>query len=307
MVYEKFLETVVSALSSRLGIGYSVALHKIPKNNGVLLDGLCITKIPDTIAPAIYMNSYYEQFLAGAALDDIVAGIYCLYQDSTPCPAIRPESFQNFSGISRLIAWKLIHAGSNRALLAEIPHIPLLDLAIVFYLYLDNSEHGQMTALIYNEHLTLWNITEKELHDLAKANTPKLLPCSINSMNEIMCDLARDYLGDDCDEDFIRNLQDTNEQQELFVLTNHFGINGSCCILYDGVLKQFADKLERDLIILPSSIHEVLLLPDSDRLSYTELSEMVTHINQTEVPAEDQLSNQIYRYSRQEDRLSMIP
>lgn len=72
----------------------------------------------------------------------------------------------------------------------------------------------------------------------------------------------------------------------FYVLTNQNGINGAACILYKDVIKNFAEGMDRDILILPSSIHEVLLLPDDDPLSYDELGHLVTHINQTEVVAE---------------------
>lgn len=306
MVYEIFLQTVTAALQEQLGSSYSIVIRKIPKNNGILLDSLCISREPDTIAPAIYLNSYYEQFLDGMPLQDIFSDIKKLYLENRTCPAIQLQQFSNLSDIRSRIAWKLIHAGSNRNLLEQIPHLPFLDLAIVFYLHLEQSEHGQMTALIYNEHLELWNITTEELNNLAKNNTPKLLPLTINSMRDVMKDIARSNLGDDFDEEIIDRLLDKNEQDELYVLTNTLGLNGACCLLYEESLSRFADSLNCDLIILPSSIHEVLLLPDSDHLSYEELEQMVLHINRTEVPVEDRLSNQIYHYSRAAGRISVI-
>ena len=63
--------------------------------------------------------------------------------------------------------------------------------------------------------------------------------------------------------------------------------------------------MEKDLIILPSSIHEVLLLPDDGDISYAEMSRLVTHINRSEVPKEDRLSNQVYLYSRNTGDITM--
>ena len=76
-------------------------------------------------------------------------------------------------------------------------------------------------------------------------------------------------------------------------------------MLYRDIIKDFADQEEADVIILPSSIHEVLLLPDDGDISYNEMSRLVAHINQTEVPKEDRLSNQVYFYSRQNQSLTL--
>lgn len=93
----------------------------------------------------------------------------------------------------------------------------------------------------------------------------------------------------------------------LYVLTNSRGINGAACMLYPHVLKEFAESLGEDLIILPSSIHEVLLTPSSVSLPPEELNEMVQAINQSDVPAEDRLSDHIYYFSRIQGCLYLPP
>ena len=59
--------------------------------------------------------------------------------------------------------------------------------------------------------------------------------------------------------------------------------------------------VKADLVILPSSIHEVLLIPYEPNISFQELTNMVSHINRAEVPIEDRLSDQVYLYSRNLD------
>ena len=65
MVYNEFLETVKKQMKQKLGDGYFLTLRKVQKNNGLVLDGLCITKGCDTVAPSIYLNSFYEQYEKG--------------------------------------------------------------------------------------------------------------------------------------------------------------------------------------------------------------------------------------------------
>ena len=72
MVYNEFLETVKKQMKQKLGDGYFLTLRKVQKNNGLVLDGLCITKGCDTVAPSIYLNSFYEQYEKGVSLEQIV-------------------------------------------------------------------------------------------------------------------------------------------------------------------------------------------------------------------------------------------
>ena len=77
-------------------------------------------------------------------------------------------------------------------------------------------------------------------------------------------------------------------------------------MLYPDEIKNFADRLGQDIIILPSSIHEVLLVADSGNYDFEDMSRLVKEINDTEVPPEDRLSNQIYRYSREDGRITIV-
>ncbi len=122
-------------------------------------------------------------------------------------------------------------------------------------------------------------------------------------MSDVMKSIAQEQLGTDYREDFIDELMSSPDASPLYVLTNSSGICGACALLYPDQLKNFADMLESDLVILPSSIHEVLLVPYDDHISFDELAHMVSHINRAEVPVEDRLSDQVYLYSRALDQV----
>ena len=71
-------------------------------------------------------------------------------------------------------------------------------------------------------------------------------------------------------------------------------------MLYEDTIKDFADKIGSDLIILPSSIHEVLILADNHTHEYEMFRDMVRHVNAEDVPKEDILSDELYLYRRGE-------
>lgn len=305
MVYDAFLTQITEALQSRLGNDYRILLQKIPKNNGALLDGLCISKLSDRIAPTIYLRDYYEHFNDGTSMEQILDEILEIYLANSKFPPIYPEQLLKFDKLRSRIVYKLIHSKSNETLLTHIPHIPYLDLSIVFYILLEENEYGHMTALIHTTNMESWDITIEELYALAAANTPVLLPADIKNMTEVMKELAKERLGDEYREELMEQLFTADVRPPLYVLSNLPGLCGSSTILYEGVLKNFADSLKQDLVILPSSIHEVLLVPYEEELCLEELSDMVLHINKTEVPAEDKLSDEIYFYSRSLNQVTL--
>ncbi len=303
MVYEMFQSKVADSLRSQLGSDYQLVLQKVPKNNGTILNGLSIMRKGAGVSPTIYLESYYERFQEGTSFNFIIQEILQIYQEHTAVTHLDFSILNDFSLLRDKVMYKLIHTASNRELLQDIPSIPYLDLSIVFYLFLEKNEYGQMTALIHNDHLESWNTCLEELYRLASANTPEFLPADLKPMSDVMKSIAQEQLGTDYREDFIDELMSSPDASPLYVLTNSSGICGACALLYPDQLKNFADMLESDLVILPSSIHEVLLVPYDDHISFDELAHMVSHINRAEVPVEDRLSDQVYLYSRALDQV----
>lgn len=305
MVYQSFLTTITHTLQEEFGDLYQISIQKITKNNGTILDGLCISKEEDPISPTIYLNPYYERYLDGMPLDDIFTEIMDLYINHTHIPPIAPEYLNSFSQVQDKVIYRLIHTASNESLLSSVPHIPFLDLSITFCLFLEEQESCHMTAIIHDHLSAAWNVTVQDLYQLACKNTPRLLPVSLKEINQILLDISKEHLDNPDIQLFMEEMLQEQQVSPLYVLSNSSGIHGACAMLYDKVLKNFADTLEQDLIILPSSIHEVLLLPLEESTDFQELSEMVVQINLAEVPPEDRLSNGIYLYSRSEDHVTI--
>lgn len=294
MVYKTFLNTVREKMAAALGKEYRLVLRQVPKNNGMVLDGLCITKGSSHVSSALYLNSCYRQYLSGVPLDEIVEDLLALYHTNQAPADLDPSLFSKYSNARSHLACRLVHAASNKNLLKTHPHVMWHDLAIVFYLHLREDTNGIMTSAIQLRHLKFWNLTVEELYREAMTNTPLLLPPSISSISSIMKEMGH-------------TTPDPQPSAPFYVLTNTSCVNGAICMLYPDVLKQFSERVERDLIILPSSIHEVLLMPDEGKADYRELSRLVAFINETEVSSQDRLSDQIYLYSRETEQLLPAP
>lgn len=308
MNYYDFLHTVREKIQAELGPDHCLELHTVPKNNGVLLDGLSDHSIHSSLAPTLYLNNYYEKLIEGdATLDQICDEIIRIFS-SNPAPQnIHADELSDFSKMRSRIMLKLIHSELNQELLADIPHIPYLDLSIVFYLFLDRNDQGQMTALIHNDHLKQWNLDAHDLLSLAMANTPECYPPEIRSMSSVLYDVAKRTFQNFDEAAVHEALSEEELAPFLYVLSNRSGIYGAASILYPDVLKNFADQMEHDLVVIPSSIHEVLLTPLSDSIDFEEMNRMVDTINQFEVSKEERLSSHVYCYYRSDNRLAMPP
>lgn len=288
MTYQHFQEAVISYLYDVLDAPVQISIQPVLKNNHLLLDGLIITEQNCNISPTIYLNQYYEELLAGSNLQVIQTQILNAYLSTRPDESIDVRFYTDYQNISDKILYKLIHAKENEELLKEVPHIRYLDLAIVFYCLISTTPKGSATILIRSQHLNFWKVSVEDLYQKARLNTPLLLKADIRTMNDIMNELL--------DSSEITNFEET-DVPSMYILTNEQKLYGASCILYPGILHTFAEKLGMDVYILPSSIHEVILLPAIPSSSIGELNEMVRDVNGTQVLPEEILSDHIYLYS----------
>jgi len=303
MDFLEFVAKVEAEVQDRLGMECSIEIHKVYKNNGIKHTGLIICPKEETLSPVIYLEPFYELYVdddgGESSFDNTVTEIIdCYLSGNCHMDEINPGAIADFEQMKEKVMFKLINGEENKELLQDIPHMLYLDLAVVFYLLLSVDEKNQVSALIHNEHMEAWRTNVEELHSLAGINTPNILPATLQSMTEVMTEILGlpEELG----------LGDSDENVQLYVLTNPKGLNGAIAALYPGVLQKFSKEKQTDLILLPSSIHEMLIVLDSDEMDYERLQLMVESINETEVPQVDRLSNNIYRFSQEGRQIDII-
>lgn len=292
MDYQQFLNCVQKRVSETMGEEVDVEVRRVLKNNGCELDGLTIMRKESEGSPTIYLNGYYEQYMSGRSEEAIVREILQIYEINKGRVMICAADFGNFENIRGKIVFKLINYDANTKLLESVPYKRYLDLAVVFCVLVESSKDGSATALIYNAHLALWNVTDDEIYELAKKNTPVILPYTITRMDAFL------------DEELLEG-QALTDAEYMYILSNKACINGASSMLYEGLLERFSQYFESDVIIIPSSIHEVILLPWNEQYNIQELNELVGDVNASIVDKEEMLANNVYIYSR-EEKITMI-
>ncbi len=298
MNYQEFITHICRTMQDHLGPDARIAVQDITKNNDTHLDGLTVLSGSCNFSPTIYLNPYFRQYQAGRCLDDICSDILSVYLKYRPSGSIDVSFFTDYDKVKSRIVFQLVNYESNRERLSDVPHFRFLDLAVIFCCLLDSGPFTSATILIHNRHLQFWSITPDELSALARENTPRLLSYELTDM----ADLLRDLTGQNMLPDV---LPDTGHASPIYVLSNQSRRNGSGCILYRDLLKEFADRLNSDLYILPSSVHEVLLLPVCGGASATDLSGMVKDVNLSQLSAEEILSDHVYYFSRETCQITM--
>ena len=285
-----------------------VILKEMTKNNGTVHSALEFREQGEVVSVLIYLTPYFEDYNAGFSLEELAQDIYSSYQENKKHGRIFESGIwcNDYETVPDKVIYKLINYEQNKKLLEEIPHIRLCDLAIIFCLLVERSRDYLSTAVIHKEHMASWGMDTQTLMELADKNTKRLLPAKIRNISDVMKEIASNYVGDDSKKSVLEDMLSTPGDISLYVLSNHMSRNGAIAMAYEGMLKDFATELDHDLIILPSSIHEVLLVPYEEELCMEELKEMVRHVNRTEVAKEEVLSDNVYIYSRKTDKISIV-
>lgn len=294
MNYEEFVGSVTGFLRETLPCNTELSLIPLEKNNGVILDGLSVRREGERAAPAVYLESYYQEYLSGSSLEQIQETILECCEDNGFLEEFDGDFFMDYRKVRPTVVYKLIHYEKNKKLLEGIPYVPFLNLAVVFYCLLSDTPVGNATVLIHNSHIEYWHITCAELYRDAKQNTPRLLPAELKSMTEVILELSDGLDGQE--EDAV----------PMYVLTNVRKSLGAACILYENMLKHCGEWIGSSYYLLPSSIHEVILVPERAVPDKRELSAMVRDINRTQVLPTEVLSDEIYFYSAKAGRLVMV-
>ena len=300
MEYREFLENVRKEVESRYDSNVSVTLNHVMKNNGTELDGITIMEKDKNIAPTIYINSFYDRYREGVSLKAVVSEIIRIYNQNKNSININADYFENYENVRKTIVYKLVNYQKNKKLLEDVPYKRVLDLAVVFYCLIEQRKGVSATALIHNEHLRIWNVTEDEIYNDALKNTPVLLAGSIVPMSKILSEIAGTApVGND------EKVCEYTGEDILYVLTNSSRVNGAACILYDNLLKKFANDVHSDLYILPSSVHEVIIVPKKNAFDKSELADMVREVNEQGVSQDEILSDNVYEYNRKNGLITM--
>lgn len=311
MGYETFVKTMKEVVWDKLGDGYEVRIIKVIKNNSLELDSLVALKEGKKFAPNIYLMPYYESYLSGTPLITLVDRLCNIYRHCS-VPVADEELNYTLKDMKSFIFFRLVSFERNEMLLEKIPHVKFLDLAVTFHCLVRNDDEGIGSIRITNEHLAQWNLSMDELQEFAVMNTKRLFPATIKSMEEVLkgvCDELILGYGDGIElpypfSDLSLLSKDTN-RLEMYILTNQKGINGASCMIYEDVIRGFADRMNSDLYILPSSIHEIILIPKEKEMQKESLSRMVKDVNRTQVAVDEILSDKVYLYSRKQNAILM--
>ena len=240
------------------------SLYLISVDSGLKEDGM--NKIVDQI-----WDEYLDFCLAkdehkDAMLDDMFKEILC------------------FDKVKDRVMYKLINQKLNEERLTKIPHRLIEDLAIIYYIDINEDSQNKYSITIDNNIINTWKITEEELFKHAEQNTVKKYPLYVISMDSLV---------------------GLPMNTHMYVVSNRFGMDGAIAVFYPDALKSLAEKFNDDLMIIPSSINEVIVVPmkavKSKNMDVNGIARMIGNINKECVANSEILSDHPYIYYKKAD------
>jgi hypothetical protein len=293
--YVEFLEQVRQTVWQRAGKELKISVTRVLKNNRTQADSMTILEDGENIAPAIYLTPFYEQYTEGRSIDAIADEILEIYRQSRRSGTIDMTFYKDYEKVRGNIACKLVNYEKNQYILKRIPHCRFLDLAVVYYCEVAHPLIGEGSILVQNAHLELWGVSREELHDTALINTRQQHPYELSGIAELLGGMLED-------EEELADMQ----TMPMYVLTSKEKYYGAVNLLFDDVLEKVAVRLDGDYYVLPSSIHECMIIPVTEQLRPDDLQQMVHDINEEHVAVEEVLGESVYRYLCEERRLVIV-
>lgn len=305
MEYKKFLEEVKNNIKDYLPDSFkdaTVQLKTVTKNNGIMLDGLTVVKPNRSANPVLYMNEFYEDMQQGLLDFDGVcqraAEIIAQNQKK-----FRIQDILNPEKAKDMITFSVVGAKNNISMLQNTPHRMKDDMAIIYRVVVNQGKDGIGSAIVTEQYAKHLNLNENDLYKIAMENTPKLLPAKMNDLFEEVKKMSAAMMPNDFD---MAKLDLTDVAPHLYVLTNKENLDGAAAIFYPGVQEEIYKNLKSEYYVIPSSVHETLILPKNGALLGShELRAMVDDINHTHVAPDEVLTDNVYEYDARSKTLTI--
>lgn len=283
------VEKLVKAVEKRVvPKGYVVSFTERKKNNVGDKCGIQIRKKDSEIGVIVYIDGYIadienEMLNVDRAADEIVQriedkAVLGYYSDVQEFAKI-VNSKESILGNVRYL---LVNKKWNEADLDSYPHKDYLDLAV---LYEVRNKNASMSVKITNDIMQNFGITFEELDKAANNNRDSYVAQDMFSMMVSLMPISTE------------EIKEMKGGPQMYVLTNEWKLKGASALLYPELIEDIAQEENSDLIVIPSSIHEILIV-EASGMDKDGISQMVQEVNSQQVDEQERLSDHAYFYKR---------
>lgn len=281
MDYKTYKESLKDKVQEQLGENVSVYYTEIVKNNNVKKEALVLQTKGEKTRPIIYIDSLLKTYACTGNIEESKNTVLEIYKR-------RDDVLADWNGfgweqVKPYVRIRLARMEGNEEYLKDRPYKKVLDLAIIFVVLL-NEKEGEIAAQVLWTQMEAWGIDIEELYLTAIDNFRKEEFTITNMASLFPTELAEELeMGID-----------------MYIFSTKNRIHGARAMLRVDMLKKFADEKRCNLFILPSSVHEVLLICDEKGICVEGLKAIVRDINRNSdvIEEEEVLSDSVYYYDR---------
>lgn len=284
-----FAESVREELQNDLRVlspGIKVVVQQVDKIQGDSYLGIRIDRQDGMASPVLNLEPHFKDMKTFKPYEKVVSDILekaeMVLRDM---PQITLDDLNDYSQLKDNLIMQVISVKGNEERLADMPHERMEDMAVVYRVMMDSPYRGgEMSFLVTNSIMQSYGVTQEQLHEDATAN---MLPrSSFRPLFNVLADMSQGFANEPMVE----------PDNALYVATNDKSMYGAGVIALPDFMEEVGEIMKSNYFVLPSSIHEVLLLKDDGHTDYHDLLNMVTAINATEVQPQDRLTDNVYHY-----------
>lgn len=299
--YQEFIEKMKEEVSAKLEPkDVLIKQDTVWKNNGVKKEVLMV-KFPDmNFAPSIYLEPFYSWYLEGRDMETVVNKFMEILEEDEPAECVEKASdfLHNWDEVKNNLILCVVNGERNSHLKEKYVHKEVLDLLAVVRIVLDYGEEGMHSAIVTRAFLDAWSVSEDEVFSAAYSNM--LGNFTLHPLPQVIAHLMEER-GLEVPEEL--NLE---ADPPIFVLSNKWALYGASAMLFKGVLQDFLQVHPGGFYVLPSSIHEVVLLPKMGNDDTSDWLKLVRSTNEQALDSTDFLSDNIYFFSKDSDELVLV-
>ena len=302
MDYETFKQRVMEEFLSYMPERYSdctIELRRVPKVNACLTGVVIIPngKPRSYCSPTFYMERMYEQYLECDSFEQVMKNQAVYLEESIK---FLPEDIMklDFNSLKEKIVFQIVNTKENKEMIEHCPHREIMDLSVVYRVIVNVDEHGVSGFLITHDIARAEDLSEPLLYRLAKTNTRKIFPFKSERIEDTMKRMMKRWGVTDKDiKASFSGVNDIPMRDRVYVVSNEYEFFGANALLYTDVLKKVVKNIGTDCYILPSSVHDLVILSTETFSESSKLRTLVRDTNCEHVRLSDRLSDNIYRFN----------
>ena len=301
--FDEFKNAVVDEIKKYLPESYrdaEISLKEIVKPNDIRLTGLLVLKDESGAAPMVYLEEFYKMVEAGSSVADVIRKIADMRVEYD-VDDLGVNEFMRFEDCKDRILPRLYSREMNDELVNHMAYTSMEDFLILYYIELGETDAGRLSIPIDMDILNRWGVGVDRIHSTALDNQRRLSVGTLKKMREMLGAMMLKEFGieEGTDEsmEFLDCMFGPDTDDGMFVITNTSCINGASMVLDREFMDKAVEVLGDGFYVLPSSIHEVIALPDNGTMNVDEMESMVCYINRTQLRPEEVLSDHVYRYT----------